>query len=80
MSLIARGGVLGASDVEWLECEAPGFFRMIVLSQLPSDSLRGIVDTVAMESEDPRISFAGEDRSILDSTNASYMTMVSMCT
>ena len=70
MSLIARGGVLGARDVEWFECEAPGIFRIILLPQLPSDSLRGMVATVAMESEDPRISFAGEDRPILDSTNA----------
>jgi hypothetical protein len=80
MSLVARGGVLGARDVECLEFEAPGNFRIIFLPQLPSYSLRGMGATVGKKSEDPRISFAGEDRSILDSANASYMTMVSMCT
>jgi hypothetical protein len=36
-------------------------------------------DPFAMESEGPRISFAGEDRPILDSTNASYM-LLDQCT
>ncbi len=78
MSLVAGGGVLGAGDVEWLEFEAPGNFRIIFMPQLPSYSLRGMCATVAMESEDPRISFAGEDRPSLDSTNASYMGIVFM--